>query len=253
MQSEIYAQMAYLEKKHWWFTARRKIIDAQIKQLNLPAQADILEAGCGTGGNLAMLSRYGKLWAIEPNQEAKSIATASIQNQQIVLDTGSLPDKIPFENQQFDLIVLLDVLEHLEADVDSLLALKQRLKPNGVLLITVPALPFLWSKHDEIHHHFRRYTHKTIRQCLGKAKLRIGKLSYYNFWLFPVVLSVRLLSRAFKERQEKKQNSTDLTLSPPWLNNTLHTLFASERYLLKYITLPIGVSLIVTAYNDADS
>jgi len=244
MQTAIYSQMAYLEKKHWWFTARRKIIDTYIQQFDLPADAQILEAGCGTGGNLAMLATHGQVWAIEPSEVARTIAAKQAQQTGVTLVEGVLPEHIPFSEQQFDLIVLLDVLEHLKDDTNSLKALKQRLKPNGKLLMTVPALPFLWSEHDEIHHHFRRYTRHMMCQCLEQTGFQVNKLSYYNFWLFPAVFTVRALKKIFKA---KEQESSDLALPPTWLNNILHHLFASERYLLKYVSLPIGVSLIVTA------
>jgi len=239
MDAALYPQMAALEQQHWWFVARRQIIERRLQQLHLPANATILEAGCGTGGNLDMLARHGQVWAMELNAEARVFAS---RHQGATVAAGALPDQIPFAPQQFDLIVLLDVLEHLEDDQAALLALRQRLKPGGRLLLTVPAFPLLWSEHDTRHHHYRRYRRPSLRDGLVRAGFRLDKLSYFNFWLFPAVLAARLLQRALGRAAQD-----DLALSPPWLNGLLRGLFGSERYLLDYVSLPVGVSLLAVA------
>ncbi len=244
MDAPLYLQMAKLEQTHWWFVGRRVIIESFIKGLQLPKNknVEILEAGCGTGGNLLMLSKYGKVSAFELNEEARVLA----QRYQIAnVELGALPNQIPFSDQQFDIIILLDVLEHLEHDLVGLQALYKRLKTGGHLILTVPALPILWSEHDVQHHHFRRYTKNQLLKQVEKAGFEIKKVSYFNFFLFPIILAVRLLQKFFKK---KAQN--DLSLSPPWINNLLIKLFGSECFLLKYISLPIGVSLVLTATKN---
>ncbi|MCK5524717.1 MAG: class I SAM-dependent methyltransferase [Thiomargarita sp.] len=238
MEPSLYPQMAALEKKHWWFSARRTIIEHLLKKLNLPAQAKIFEAGCGTGGNLSLLSQYGQVYAMELNDTAREFAR---QNTEAKIWAGSLPDEIPFEKEQFDLIVLFDVLEHLEKDSQALESLRTYLKPSGYLFITVPALPLLWSEHDERHHHYRRYLKKELRQLVKNAGFKVTLASYFNCLLFPMVLAARYLHRFSKKTHD------DLTLPAPWLNGLLKTIFASERYLLNVMSLPIGVSLILLA------
>jgi SAM-dependent methyltransferase len=242
MDAQLYLQMAEFEQTHWWFVGRRVIIESFIKRLQLPKDIKILEAGCGTGGNLLMLSKYGEVSAFELNEEAQVLA----QRYQIAnVKSGVLPDQIPFSEQQFDIIILLDVLEHLEHDLAGLQALYKRLKTGGYLILTVPALPILWSEHDVQHHHFRRYTKKQLIEQAKKAGFEIKRASYFNFFLFPAILAVRLLQKLFKK---KAQN--DLSLSPIWINNLLVKLFGSESFLLKHISLPIGVSLVLTVMRN---
>ena len=139
MDAQMYQTMMALEEKYWWFVARRSILEKVIKQLTLPESAEIFEAGCGTGGNLAMLARHGKVYGMELNDTAR-IYASKLQLAQI--QPGCLPNEIPFPDKQFDLIVLLDVLEHVEEDAKSLQALTNKLKPSGWLLITVPAVSY---------------------------------------------------------------------------------------------------------------
>jgi SAM-dependent methyltransferase len=238
MERTLYRQMAAIEKKHWWFLARRTIIKHLLKRLKLPIQSQILEVGCGTGGNLAMLSEHGQVYAMEINEVARQFA---YQSGCATIRTGALPDNIPFEKEQFDLIVLLDVLEHLQEDLRSLQNLHSYLKSDGWLLITVPALPILWSEHDEKHHHYRRYIKKELADLLKKAGFKVLKLSYFNFFLFPVIFMIRYWHRLIK----KQHNA--LKLPPIYINWLLIKIFASERYLMNVIGLPIGVSLILLA------
>ncbi|MCH9013739.1 MAG: class I SAM-dependent methyltransferase, partial [Proteobacteria bacterium] len=156
MDRQVYARMAELEDRHWWFAARRRILTEVLARLvALPAAPRLLEAGCGTGGNLAMLSRFGEVAAFEPDAEARRKAQ---EKSGFDVRDGRLPGDIPFEPGRFDLVAAFDVLEHVEDDLASLRALHAQLRPGGSALITVPAFEFLWSRHDERHHHWRRYT-----------------------------------------------------------------------------------------------
>lgn len=258
MDARIYAEMAALEQRHWWFAARRKILDKMISALPLPADAHILEAGCGTGGNLAMLARHGRVYGMETNAQALELAAAKVTavsaqpNQTLDADcqpsvqiaAGRLPAPIPFDGQAFDLIVLLDVMEHLDDDTAALRALRSRLKPGGWLLITVPAYPFLWSHHDELHHHKRRYVARSLRAVIDAAGCRVQYLSYFNTWLFPLIAAVRLM-------RVGGRHGGDLTMPNKFANALLTQIFASERLLLGRVALPFGVSLLALARNPA--
>lgn len=126
MDARIYDRMAEVEERHWWFASRRDIVEKILGRLGLPKDAAILEAGCGTGGNLKMLAHHGRVYAMEPFEAARTIAS-SLGAAKIA--DGSLPNEIPFADLSFDLILMTDVLEHLDDDVASLVALRQRVKP----------------------------------------------------------------------------------------------------------------------------
>lgn len=255
MDARIYSEMAALEQRHWWFAARRKILDKLISTLSLPADAQILEAGCGTGGNLAMLARHGRVFGMEENAHALELATAKGAALAIPLKrrldaeslplvqiaAGRLPAPIPFTGQMFDLIALLDVLEHLDEDAATLRALRARLKPGGWLLITVPAYPWLWSRHDELHHHKRRYVAHGLRAVMEGAGYRVQYMSYFNTWLFPLIAAARLVNLA------GGKSNGDLSMPNTFTNALLTKIFASERWLLGQVALPVGVSLLALA------
>lgn len=239
MEPQLYLQFSALEDEHWWFVARRIILNRAISKLALPEDAEILEAGCGTGGNLPMLRRHGRVYAMELNEVARSLASdrglAKIQ-------PGRLPDDIPFASRSFDLIVLLDVLEHLDEDVASLRALRSRLKPDGWLLVTVPAYAFLWSQHDVANHHKRRYVMRGLRRVVKRAGYDVRYVSYFNTVLFPLVAGIRLLQNWFGGGKGE-----DLTMPSKLVNRVLTALFASERFLIGRFSLPFGVSLLLLA------
>ncbi len=165
MEPELLRAQAELEKCHWWFVARRQILDRVMGSFGLPKDARILEAGCGTGGNLPLLARHGEVFAFDASATARRFAARLMCE----VAAGTLPDQIPFAGEEFDLIVLLDVLEHIADDGSALVALRSRLRPGGRLLITVPALSALWSYHDERHQHFRRYGKGELRARLQDA------------------------------------------------------------------------------------
>ena len=241
MEHVLFHQMSQLEEVHWWFVGRRAILDASIHRLALPERSTILEAGCGTGGNLTMLSAHGKVSAMEYDRVAREM---SVGRGIGAVAAGSLPDAIPFESQQFEMIALFDVLEHLDEDVESLKALRQRLTPDGQLILTVPANPWMWSHHDEIHHHRRRYTLRHLRRVVKNAGYEITYASYFNFLLFPLIAAIRL----FQKLTGKHEDDGDLTLPSKFVNNTLTSIFSFEKYVIaNRISVPFGVSLVLTA------
>lgn len=242
MEKDFYLQYASVEDKHWWFVARRQIIAQVIIKLNLAKNAQILEAGCGTGGNLQMLSRHGQVAAMELDETACQLAN---QRRVTHVKRGSLPDDIPFTSQ-YDLILILDVIEHLDDDLSALKALYHKLKPGGYLLVTVPAYQFLWSEHDEINHHKRRYRFKHLKKVVKTAGYEIVYGSYFNTFLFPLVIIVRFVGRLLP-KQNKNQLSSDLVLPSKPVNQFFKWLFASERHLINRLSLPFGVSVLLLA------
>lgn len=241
MDAQMYQTMMALEEKYWWFVARRSILEQVIQKLTLPESAEIFEAGCGTGGNLEMLARHGKVYGMELNDTARNYAS-KLQLAQI--QPGCLPNEIPFPDKQFDLIVLLDVLEHVEEDAKSLQALTKKLKPSGWLLITVPAYSWLWSKQDEILHHKRRYVLGNLEQIVCSAGYKVHLTSYFNSILFPLIAGARLIFNLLGK------GGNELTILPQPINSILTALFALERHVIARLFLPFGVSLLLLAQKE---
>jgi SAM-dependent methyltransferase len=155
MERKVYEQMAQLDQRHWWFTARRRILAELIERVvKPPKDARILELGAGTGHNLPMLSRFGTVEASELDPIARELASERLGRE---VKEAALPDLSMFPADSYDLIALLDVIEHVPDDKASLAAIMTRLKPGGALLLTVPANPWMWTAHDVAHHHHRRY------------------------------------------------------------------------------------------------
>jgi SAM-dependent methyltransferase len=240
LEQQIYSQMAAIQGEHWWFVARRRILAAVLhRHVRLPDGARLLEAGCGMGGNLPMLADFGQVSAFEPDTGARQIV--SRESGLEILD-GRLPDAVPFEAESFDLVVALDVLEHVDDDLASLHALRRKLRPGGWVVITVPAFSFLWSTHDEIHHHKRRYRKEDLLRLVSAADLAPVKATYFNTLLFPAIALVRLAKNLLRN---DKPDGAALPSNP--INRLLTALFASERHLVGRIALPVGVSILMLA------
>ncbi len=239
MEAELYRQMRDLEDRHWWFVGRRAIVASLLRSSSLPEGARMLDLGCGTGGNLAMLSEFGQVVGAELDEHAAQLAQ---ERGLAPVVRGKLPHGLPLDAGVFHCVTLLDVLEHIDDDRATLETVNRLLAPAGQLLITVPAFPFLWGAHDVAHHHQRRYRAKGLRQLLETTGYEITTLSYCNTWLFPVAAVVRLLRRYFPGGS----SGTELSLPPAPVNTLLAAVFASERHLLR-MGLPFGVSLVVLA------
>ena len=235
MDRAVFDRMDAQEEVHWWFKARRSIIRAVIERLvDLPDAPRILEAGCGTGGNLEMLGDFGAVRAFELDAAARDAAAAKSG---LAVAEGALPGPIPFAAERFDVIGLFDVLEHVKEDEAALAALATRLTPAGRIVMTVPAFPWLWSAHDERHHHFRRYTGAHLAEVAAKAGLEVEHSFYFNTALFPVAVAMRALKRL------TGSTSADDTLPSPLVNSAMHAVFASERHLVGRVAMPLGLSL----------
>jgi SAM-dependent methyltransferase len=236
MERKVYEQMAQLDGRHWWFTARRRILDGVIERVvRPPGQARILELGAGTGHNLAMLSRFGTVEASELDPIARELASERLGRPVV---EAALPDLSMFPADSYDLIALLDVLEHVPDDKGSLRAIHQLLKPGGALLLTVPINPWMWTAHDVAHHHHRRYRKQEVRDLAKRAGFDIDLISPFNSLLFPPIAAVRLVGKL-----TGKDDSDDAMPSAP-VNKILDTVFGLERSLIGRVPMPFGVSLV---------
>ena len=236
MERKVYEQMALLDGAHWWFTARRRILDGVIERIvRPPSDARILELGAGTGHNLAMLSRFGQVEASELDPIARGIASERLGRPVV---EAALPDLSMFPAGAYDMVALLDVLEHVPDDKGSLRAIKGLLKPGAALLLTVPINPWMWSAHDVAHHHHRRYRKHEIRRLAEDSGYEIELLSPFNSLLFPPIAAVRLVGKL-----TGKDDSDDAMPSAP-VNAILDTVFGLERELIGRVPMPFGVSLV---------
>jgi SAM-dependent methyltransferase len=244
MRTEAYLEMADTEARHWWFVGRRMILASVLESLSLKPDARILEVGAGTGGNLEMLARFGRVDAMEMSDEARILARQKTFGR-FDIKRGACPHEVPDFCTSFDLICMFDVLEHIDEDVQTLVALRRLLKPRGQIFITVPAYEWLWSAHDEHLHHKRRYTARKLRGRVEAAGLRVQRMTYFNTLLLPAVAAARV-----RDRLTGAQAATGTAVPKPLTNAILTKLFASERFLLRWLALPAGVSLLAVVSSD---
>jgi len=235
MERAVFDRMAEQDSVHWWYVARRDILrDLIRREVTLPEQARILEIGCGTGHNFEMLRGFGRLDAIEVDAEARALASQRLGQS---VASAPLPELTGIPDGAYHLIALLDVLEHVEDDRAALESIATKLAPGGRILATVPAYAWMWSAHDVVHHHKRRYSKRGLRAVVEAAGLRAERIGYFNSLLFPLAAAVRLAGKI-----SGKDDSDDKMPSAP-VNAVLRTIFGLERHLVGRVPLPAGVSL----------
>jgi SAM-dependent methyltransferase len=236
MERIVYDRMAELDSSHWWYRARREILaDLIRRRIPLPDNPRILEIGCGTGHNLVMLKRFGRVDAVEIDAAARAIAGGRLGH--AVMDSP-LPALPGVEDGAYDLVAILDVLEHVEEDRQALRSIARKLRPGGRILIAVPAHPWMWSAHDVVNHHKRRYTRRTLRAVVAEAGLKLEMMSWFNSLLFPLAAAARMAGKV-----RRKEDSDD-KLPPRPLNALFQAIFGLERYAIGRLPFPPGVSLV---------
>jgi len=238
MDNYVYEDLREHQEEHWWFRARREILMRVFGSLALPPEAEILEIGCGTGGNLAMLDRFGKVCGVEMHEEAVQYARSTTGQD---IRAGYLPDNIPVDGK-FDLICLLDVVEHIEDDRLALSTLNDMLKPGGRVVITVPAYQWMFGKHDELLHHYRRYSRKSLRQLMTDSNIEIARIGYFNTLLLPIAVLAFIT-----DSLTSVEKCTGYDVPPRWLNATFYHLFRMEQFLIDKLSLPFGCSLLMVS------
>lgn len=241
MQPHTYLIMHRVEGSHWWFVGRRRILSSFVrrivKDLNRQEQR-ILDIGCGTGANLEMLSEFGKAEGVDVSAEALAFCQArGLQN----VRQGEA-ERLPYEDNSFDLVTGLDVVEHLDNDVAGLQEMRRVLRPGGRALLFVPAFMFLWGVQDDISNHRRRYTLNSLKTAVRQAGLEVELATYANITFFVPILLGRLLMRVTGFRPASENN---ITIG--FLNGVLGSIFGAEAALLRHMKLPFGVSIICVA------
>jgi len=238
MERVVYEQMAELDQRHWWYRARREVIAALIRRRAMPpASARILEVGCGTGHNLAMLGQFGRVDAVELDEEARSIAADRLGRDVM----GSPLPELAGVPDDYDLIGAFDVIEHIDDDRAALATIASRLTPGGKLVLTVPAHGWMWSAHDVVNHHKRRYSKAALRRLIEGSPLRLDAIGYFNSLLFPLAVAQRTASKI------AGRDDADVKLPAAPLNRALEKAFAAERHLIGRVPMPPGLSLFAVA------
>jgi SAM-dependent methyltransferase len=237
MELAEYEKMYRLEGTYWWWVGRRKIITGILDKL-CAGSIKILDVGCGTGINLSYFSRYGSTVGLDISQDA--LRFCSQRGLSNVLQGDA--ERLPFEDNSFDLITALDLLEHLD-DKQALAEFHRVLKPNGFLILTVPAFSFMWSQHDEAVHHKRRYSKRELKSVIKANGFSIYRINYWNIFLFLPIVLMRLTKRILKNTEIK----TDTIELPNIVNKFLIYVLSIESYVIRYLNPPVGVSLVCVA------
>ncbi|MDP2709114.1 MAG: class I SAM-dependent methyltransferase [bacterium] len=234
MEKKLYQTYQEIERGHWWFIGRRRIIS---NILNFSAKdIKILDFGCNAGYLVGYLRNRGfNAEGCDKSSEAVDFGRAQgIKNLKLTEN-----DFLPYGDESFDLVLCLDVLEHLSDDSAGLKEIKRVLKPGGRAVIMVPAFKFLWGLQDRVSHHCRRYVKLDLKKLAVANDLSIQRLSYFNSILFLPIAALRLWQKIIPPRR-----FSDFDLNYGFLNLILKVIFLSEAFLLKFINFPFGVSLL---------
>jgi SAM-dependent methyltransferase len=238
MDRDYELQTHQAEDRHWWYRGRRTVIERVVESLRLPARARILDAGCGSGRNMVDLARHGTVTGVELSHTSVCLARERGAGEVV---EGSVLD-MPFPADSFELAASLDVIEHLEDDLEALRELRRVVAPGGALMVTVPAYQWLWSGHDVINHHHRRYTRRSLQRAAEQAGWEQVRTTYFNSLLLPVAVALRLLDRINTKTTE---SSLDLWVPPAPVNWVLERPLSLEAAMIgRGGRIPGGLSLL---------
>jgi len=248
MMRHTYPILYQVEESHWWHRGRRKIIQSFVKEIcknfgdRLPR---ILDVGCGTGGNLSVLSQFGNAEGVDVSTDALDFCRQrGLENVKL-----GAAEKLPYEDSRFDLVTALDVVEHLDDDVAGLREFRRVLKPGGRILLFVPTFMFLWGVQDDVSHHRRRYRLPELRRAVEKAGFEVERTTYANITFFLPILLGRKLMSLTGVRTESENN-----INVSALNGLFGGIFGAESKFLRYMNFPFGVSgLCVARVANASS
>jgi SAM-dependent methyltransferase len=252
MKSEYYGEYYEHENNHWWFKWRFDMITRIVESLPRSEGFRMLDAGCGTGQMTKLLEQYGEAVGLEIAPEALAFARKrGVKN----LVQGSITEP-PFDAGSFDLVLSLDVIEHVDHDEQIIASLFEFVKPGGHVILTVPAFQSLWSQHDEINHHKRRYRVEQVTRMLEEAGFEITRVAYCNSLLFLPVLVTRKAKtyiRRFRKGDGSGEPESDLAYYPAPINRLLYRILTTETRLMRRWSLPFGVSILAIAQRPLKS
>ncbi len=238
-----------LEDDHWWFSSRTLAINTLMRQV-LPQTEGLylLDIGCGAGNMIHHLSKYGKVKGIEI--DPRPVKQARLRGYDV--DQFDATKPLPFEDNTFDVVTAFDVIEHVDADMAALQEAYRVLKPGGYIVITVPAFMFLWSNNDAINDHKRRYAGKELKSKLQQTGFTIKRLSYNNFFVFPLAAPLIMLRRGNEpelasHHLQEEEYQVEMEPASPLVNSVLTVVGKVESGLIKLVNLPFGTSLVAVA------
>jgi len=223
------------DRSHWWFSGRLAVIRASLRRALPARRVRLLELGCGSGNVLAALGEFGEAVGMDAHEDLTAAARAAGLDVRV----GHLPDDLGVPPGWAEVVLLLDVIEHVDDDVAALRAARAAVGEGGLLVVTVPAYQWLWSGHDEVLGHRRRYTAAGLRAAVERAGFEVLRVSYFNTLLFPLLAAVRGWKRLRGDRGH------DLRRPTAPLNRLLEGVFAFERHLVPRLPLPFGASLLL--------
>ena len=241
MQSHHYPILYQVEESHWWYLGRRRIIQSLVEKICTTldnSNPRILDVGCGTGANLKMLAAHGRAEGVDISPQAIDFCRERGLDS---VKLGAL-EQLPYDNGSFDLVTALDVVEHLDDDVAGLREIRRVLRPDGRVLLFVPAFMFLWGVQDDVSNHRRRYTLPGLLSAVETAGFSVEWSSYANISFFLPVLLVRSLMRWLGLRA-----ATEYGINISLMNGPFSSLFAAERFILQRGRIPFGVSAVCIA------
>lgn len=244
MEKDFYKTYFEVEKNHWWFRVRRNLIFDLLSKYRIKKESKILDFGCGSGFGAGELQHQGfNVFGVDVSEEAIEFGRSrAIQNLSV-----SKGDNLNFAEGSFDMVMALDVIEHVKDDEHAIKEIERVLKPGAVAIITVPAYQWMWGVQDNISHHFRRYTAGSLAKVLNKNfDLKILRKTYFNTFLFPPIAVVRILSKWFN----LKERESDFDINSKWLNKPFFFIFDLERKFLRHINFPFGVSILLVAEKN---
>lgn len=249
MEAHCYHEYNRMEREHWWFQARREILGSVLRRMTRGRpRPRILDIGCGTGESVRHLSQFGRVVALDFSDLALTFCKHKKLGNLVQADAV----RLPFADGSFDLICGLDILEHLEDEARALAEIRRVCRPGGKILLTVPALPILWSRHDLANHHKRRYRKSELARVLSEANLDCQWVTYFNTFLFAPAFAVRIFGRLLRRPITTENAQMDLACTTGgFLRPLLRRLFALEAPLVGRVPLPVGVSLLCVATNTA--
>jgi|SRR3989338_2684551 len=244
MDSKLYKEFSEINESHWWFKGRMKILESIFEKFlggkGNGGQMQILDVGCGTASYFRILEKYGNVSGTESSQEViDELKNKGLKN---TFFRAELPGmKL---GRAFDCITAFEILEHIEEDKKAVVDIYAHLNNGGLLIGTVPAFKWLWSRHDELAHHKRRYTGYELKNKLEEAGFKVMKISYYNTFLFPIAAPVRLLKKTILKNVVP---ISDFKATAGPFDKIFENVFAFERHWLKRFNFPLGFSLLFVA------
>jgi len=241
MMQHTYPILYEVEESHWWCIGRRRIIGSFVKDICSKItdhRPQILDVGCGTGANFKMLAHFGDVQGVDVSSDA----VAFCRERGLKNVKQGAAESLPFADNGFDLVTAFDVVEHMDDDVAGLREMHRVLRPGGRLLLFVPTFMFLWGVQDEVSNHRRRYRLAELRRSVTAAGFHVERTAHANITFFLPVLLVRKLMRLTGIRAE-----TESSINIRALNRVFGALLGSERYWLRYLNIPFGVSGLCVA------